>query len=212
MEIIRLIGNHADMPLPHQLLISWLKGYKRPNDKISELIAQGFLESIKKGLYIAGPAATEKKPDTLLLANHLLGPSYISLETALSFHGMIPERVYEISSMTTKAPRTFKTVMGLFTYTSLPLPYYSFGLNMLQLSSKHNAIVASPEKALCDKIISTSGLTLRSMRTALEYLVDDMRMEESTLKDLDTQMIREWLYIAPKKDSLLMVTKMIEQL
>jgi len=159
MEITRIIGSHADQLLPHQLLMSWLKGYKRPKDKILGLKAQGILEPLKKVLYIAGPSISETKPDTFLIANHLLGPSYVSVETALSFYGLIPERVYEISSMTTKAPRSFKTTVGRFTYTRLPLPHYSFGLNMLQLPSNQYAIVASREKALCDKIVTTSGLS-----------------------------------------------------
>ena len=148
----------------------------------------------------------------MLVANHLLGPSYVSVETALSYYGLIPERVYETSSMTTKASRSFNTAMGLFTYTRLSLPYYSFGLQALRLPSNQYAIVASPEKALCDKIVTTSGLALRGIRNAYNYLVDDMRIDESALKDLNTNMIQEWLSDAPKKDSLLMVVKMIEQL
>lgn len=212
MEINQLIGIHAEQPLPHQLLMSWLKGYKRPNDKILGLKAQGILESLKKGLYIAGPSVTDNKPDVMLVANHLLGPSYVSMETALSYYGLIPERVYETSSMTTKASRSFNTALGLFTYTRLSLPYYSFGLQMLRLPTNQYVMVASPEKALCDKIVTTSGLTLRGLRSAYDYLVDDMRIDESVLKDLNTNMIKEWLDDAPKKDSLLMVVKMIEQL
>lgn len=212
MEIARTIGLHADQLLPHQLLLSWLKDYKRPNDKILGLKAQGILEPLKKGLYIAGPAVTDKKPDKFLAANHLLGPSYVSVETALSYYGLIPERVYEISSMTTKAPRSFNTVLGMFTYTRLPLPYYSFGLKMLRLPSEQYAMVASPEKALCDKIVTTSGLTLRSIRNAYEYLVDNMRIDESALNDLDTDMIKGWLPDSPKRESLRMMIKMIEQL
>lgn len=212
MEINQLIGIHEEQPLPHQLLMSWLKGYKRPNDKILGLKAQGSLEPLKRGLYIAGPSVTDKKPDVMLVANHLLGPSYVSVETALSYYGLIPERVYETSSMTTKASRSFNTAMGLFTYTRLSLPYYSFGLQALRLPSNQYAMVASPEKALCDKIVTTSGLALRSIRNAYDYLVDDMRIDESALKDLNTNMIQEWLSDAPKKDSLLMVVKMIEQL
>jgi len=212
MEITRIIGSHADQPLPHQLLMSWLKGYKRPNDKILGLKAQGVLEPLKKGLYIAGPSVSETKPDSFLVANHLLGPSYVSVETALSYYGLIPERVYEISSMTTKASRSFKTALGQFTYTRLPLPYYSFGLEMHQLPSNQYVIVASPEKALCDKIVTTSGLTLRSIPNAYDCLVDDMRMDESALKDLDTKAIQEWIPDAPKKNSIQMVVNMIAQL
>lgn len=212
MDISQIIGLHAEQPLPHQLLMSWLKGYKRPNDKILGLKEKGILKSLKKGLYIAGPAISGTKPSTLLVANHLLGPSYVSVEAALSYYGLIPERVYETTSMTTKASRSFKTASGTFTYTRLPLPYYSFGLHTLHLSSKQYAIVASPEKALCDKIVTTSGLVLRSVRNAYDYLVENMRIDESTLKGLDTKTIQTWLTHAPKRDGLLMVVKMIEQL
>jgi len=83
---------------------------------------------------------------------------------------------------------------------------------MLQLPSNQYAIVASQEKALCDKIATTSGLILRSVRNAYDYLVDDMRIDESALKELDTNAIQQWLPDAPKRDSLGMVVKMIEQL
>jgi hypothetical protein len=167
---------------------------------------------VKKGLYIAGPAIRSGKPENGLLANHILGPSYVSMDTALSYYGLIPERVYEISSMTTKASREFNTPMGLFTYTRLPLPYYAFGLNMVDLSPDARAIMASPEKALCDKVIATSGLTVRSIPGAFDLLNGNMRMEQSALKNLNTDMMKEWLADAPKKDSLVMIIKMIENL
>ena len=82
MEITRIIGSHADQLLPHQLLLSWLKDYKRPNDKILGLKAQGILEPLKKGLYMAGPSISETKPDTFLIANHLVDDMRID-ESAL---------------------------------------------------------------------------------------------------------------------------------
>lgn len=206
-----MIGAHADRPLPHQLLISWLKDYNRPNDKIKALKSKGVLEAVKKGLYIAGPSIGTGKPDFMLLANHISGPSYVSLETALSYYGMIPERVYETASMTTKTSRTFKTAVGVFAYIHLPLPYYAFGLNTVKLKADQHAIMASPEKALCDKIVTTPGL-IRSVSRAYNYLADDLRMDDLAIKDLNTDMIRKWLPDAPKRGSLLMVVEMIEKL
>ena len=72
--------------------------------------------------------------------------------------------------------------------------------------------MASPEKALCDKITTTRGLILRSIRNAYDYLVDGLRIDESALKDLDVNSIRDWAPEAPKRDSLLMMVKMIEEL
>ncbi|MDB5025940.1 MAG: hypothetical protein JWP78_3695 [Mucilaginibacter sp.] len=212
MDINQTIAKYSNQPITHQLLKSWLKGYKRPNDKINALKSEGILESIKKGFYIAGPKARSGRPENALLANHLLGPSYVSIDTALSYYGLIPERVYTITSMTTKASREFSTPIGLFTYVHLPLPYYSFGLNMVELSNEQFAIIATPEKALCDKIISTSGLILRSASYARNYLVNDLRMEEDALKEFNTKMMNGWLSDAPKRGSLQMIIKMINSL
>ena len=202
MDLNQTIQKYSSHPLTHQLLMSFLKDYKRPNDKLKALKAEGVIESIKKGLYIAGPKISSSKPENFLLANQIYGPSYVSLETALSYHGLIPERVYETASMTTKTRREFNTPAGLFTYTHLPLPYYAFGLNLVKLSPEQYAIIASPEKALCDKIVSTSGVLLRSTTQAKAYLLEDLRIEESSLKKLDLKNILSWLTDAPKKESL----------
>ncbi len=212
MDIKQAIQAHSNQPLTHQLLLSLLQGYKRPNEKIHALLNQGILESIKKGLYISGPAVNARKPESFLLANHILGPSYVSLDAALSYYGLIPERVYEVSSMTVKASRNFKTLLGLFTYIRLPLPYYSFGLQQVKLAEEQFAMIASPEKALSDKVITTSGILLRSTKNARSYLLEDLRMEEDVLKNLDTKTMMEWLPDAPKKESLLMIIKTINGL
>lgn len=207
-----MVRQYSSQPITHQLLMSFLKDYKRPNDKIRALKSEGVIESIKKGLYVAGSKVTPSKPENGLLANHIYGPSYVSMDTALAYYGLIPERVYEITSMTIKASKEFTTHLGIFTYTHLPLPYYAFGLNRIELSSDQYAIFASPEKALCDKIVSTSGIVLRSITQASAYLLENLRMEEHSLKDMNTDMINTWLMDAPKKESLIMVMKMIQNL
>jgi hypothetical protein len=212
MDINQILREHAGQPITHQLLLSFLKEYKRPNDKIKALKTEGILSPIKKGLYIAGPKTGGAKLENGLLANHIYGPSYVSLDTALSYYGLIPERVYEVASMTTKASKEFETSRGVFTYTHLPLPYYAFGINRVSLAGDQWAMIASPEKALCDKIVSTSGTLLRSPAQASDYLLQNLRMDESALKTLDIEMITGWLTDAPKKDSLEMILKLIQNL
>lgn len=212
MDFSQILGDFSGQPLTHQLLMSLLKDYKRPNDKIKALKTAGVIESVKKGLYMAGPKISSSRPENGLLANHIFGPSYVSMETALSYYGLIPERVYETTSMTTKVSKEFRTPAGVFTYTHLPLPYYAFGLNMVKLSEQQRAMIASPEKALCDKMINTAGLILRSRIQASAYLGEDLRMERGDLKELDTAMMRTWLEDAPKKESLMMMIKTIQNL
>jgi len=212
MDINQAIREHSSQPLTHQLMMSFLKDYRRPNDKIKTLRAEGILESIKKGLYIAGPNIRASKPERGLLANHIYGPSYVSLEIALSYYGLIPERVYETASMTTKSSKEFNTPAGIFTYTHSPLPYYAFGLSMVRLAEDQHTIFASPEKALCDKIVSTSGILLRSITQVTAYLLEDLRIEKPSLKNFDIKKMESWVSNAPKSDSLNMLIKMIKNL
>ena len=212
MDINQAIHSYSRQPLTHQLLMSLLKDYKSPNDKVHALLNEGVLESVKKGLYIAGPVVNTNKPEPFLMANHILGPSYVSLDAALSFYGLIPERVYEISSITTKASRKFVTPMGLFSYTHLSLPYYSFGIKQVKLSDEQYIMIASPEKALFDKVITTSGLVLRSQKGALSYLIENLRFDEDSLKDFDTNTMSSWVQDAQKKDSLSMIIKAINSI
>jgi hypothetical protein len=212
MDIHQTIRSFATQPLPHQVLLSILKGYKRPNDKVHALLREGALTSVRKGLYIAGPAVATERPGDFLLANHILGPSYVSLDTALSYYGLIPERVFETTSMTTKTSREFSTPLGIFSYTRLPVPYYSFGIRRVQLAEDQFALVASPEKTLTDKVISTAGLLLRSKKATAEWLLENCRIDENGLKELNTRMMSEWLQDAPKKESLAMLIRTIDDL
>lgn len=189
-----------------------MRKYKRPNDKVHALLQQGVLQSVRKGLYVAGPAVGAGRPSSFLLANHIFGPSYVSLDAALSYYGLIPERVFETSSMTTKVGRIFDTPMGRFTYSHLSFPYYAFGIRSIKMADDQYAMVASPEKALADKLIATSGIIIRSQKGAAEYLLENLRMDSDQLRAFDTKMMSEWLPDAPKRESLSLVIKMINNL
>jgi hypothetical protein len=158
------------------------------------------------------PGLPLPKPEPFLVANHLWGPSYVSLDAALSYWGLIPERVYEISSMTTKTSKSYKTPLGRFRYFHAPLPYYSFGIKSVELTPRQVALIASPEKALCDKIITTSGILLRSTRQVREYIIEDLRIDEEMLRKLDLGAISTWIKDAPKKKSLSMLVDTIARL
>ena len=212
MTFKEAVYSYAEEPLTRQVMMELLKEYSRPNDKINELVKKGELTTVKRGLYITGPKINIAQPEPFLIANHLWGPSYVSLDAALSYWGLIPERVYEISSITIKTSKSYKTPIGRFSYYHAPLPYYSFGIKSVQLTPKQVALIATPEKAICDKIITTSGIFLRSQKQVQEYLIDDLRMDEEMLRDLDLEAIDSWIGDAPKKGSLSMLVKTIKDL
>jgi hypothetical protein len=207
-----VIREYSEQPITKQVALNMLKSYKRPYDKIAELVKQGMLVPVKKGFYIPGPNSRVALPEPFLLANHLLGPSYVSMDSALSYLGFIPERVYEICSVTTMRAAEYKTPVGRFSYIHMPLPYYSFGIQKLVLTQKQTVLIATPEKALCDKIISTSGLILRSSKQAKQFLLEDLRMDRAMLLNLNYIQIGKWIKDAPKRASLDILIKTLKEI
>lgn len=212
MKLREVLNNYSEEPITRQLILSILKDFKRPNDKINELVKSELLTTVKRGLYVPGPKSKVAAPELFLIANHLWGPSYISMESALSYWGYIPERVYETSSITIKNTRVFNTKIGRFSFTHADFPHCSFGLKTIQLTPKQSIMIGSPEKAICDKIITTSGILLRSTNQVIDFLIEDMRMEEEKLKELDLSEISNWIDNLPKKNSIKMLIKTLYSL
>jgi hypothetical protein len=212
LDFLRLIKDYTNAPITRHVLLEILREYKRPNDKISELIKNGELISLRRGLYVPGPATGLPIPESFLIANHLRGPSYVSLEAALSYWGFIPERTYEISSVTIKPSKKIKTPIGRFGYQQLPTPYYSYGIRSVELTTNQLVLLASPEKAICDKIVLTPMVNLRSIKQTRAFLLDDLRMDEHLLRTLNLEMISTWLEDAPKKSSLKMLISTLKEI
>ena len=150
------------------------------------MVNQGILVQLRRGLYVISRLVSSITPEPFLIANHLYGPSYISLDSALFHWGLIPERVYEISSVTVKISKRFMTKNDVYSFTHLPIAYYPLGIQSLSLTETQMMLIASPEKALCDKVITTAGINLRSKQQALAFLVEDLRIEKDQLCALNT--------------------------
>jgi len=212
MNFAEAIKDYSGQPITRQMLMDLLQDYKRPYDKISELTRQGLLLQIKRGVFIPGPQSSVAVPENLLLANHLWGPSYVSSDTALSYWGLIPERVYEIVSMTTNLAKLYKTPVGRFRYIRLPLPYYSLGIKRVELAAKQMTLIAGMEKSICDKIITTPGLKLRSVKQTRDYLTGNLRINKESLRELKPHAINDYLKDAPKPESISMLIKTLNDL
>lgn len=105
---------------------------------------QGYVESVKRGLY---KLPDEQIPD-VYLANKLYEPSYVSLEFALSWHGVIPETVYEITSVTPKATRRFETQGKIYSYRRVKKS--AFTGYTTEKQGGLSFFIADPEKAFVD--------------------------------------------------------------
>ena len=119
MTTLTEIGN---TPVDFAVLRSMFPSHKSVNNKISELEKSGVLIRLKKGMYVVSPKESGKLLSLELIANHLYGPSYVSMESALRYFGLIPEHVYANLSMTVKHSREFNNQLGRFIYTQLAIP------------------------------------------------------------------------------------------
>ncbi|RYZ90957.1 MAG: hypothetical protein EOP04_02190 [Proteobacteria bacterium] len=212
MQFTESLRKFEGQPITRQILLHLLKDYKYPSDKITDLVKKGILTQVKAKVYIPGPKVSIRPPESFQVANQLAGPSYVSMEVALSHWGLIPERVYEVTSATSGRSKLYDTPAGRFRYTHLPLPYFSFAQCSVELLPAQVVIIATAEKALCDTVIATAGLLFRSIRTAKEWLLEEMRMDCDRLRSLNTSQIQEWLDDAPKKESLQKLIEALEDL
>lgn len=97
------------------------KSGRNLDKKIAQLTKIGYLETLKKGLYVSS-TYTEKVPKEFyaeFIANILRTPSYISSEYVLAKEGLIPESVFLVTSITTKTSRSFSNFLGTFLYKNI---------------------------------------------------------------------------------------------
>ncbi|MEA3496765.1 MAG: hypothetical protein U9R42_12130 [Bacteroidota bacterium] len=203
------LQQYGIIPIDYKTIASKLSTYKSPRDKISKLEKSGYLIRLKKGSYIVSPDITSQAISKELIANHLYGPSYVSLENALSFYGLIPERVYSIRSITTKRSKNFNTPLGEFEYISVPENYFPLGIIQKIIKNSHTYLIASPEKALCDLIITKSGIRLQSIKAVREFLFQDLRIDFDFVKKWDMTIIDECIKYGYKKTELKFLSKFI---
>ena len=175
----------------YQTLLDVLKDYSRPRDKITDLIRKGVIIRVKKGLYVIGDRFRSRPYSRELLANLVYGPSYISLEYALQYYGMIPERVEAVTSVTTGRSRRFMTPLGLFIYRNIPISAFHIGMTRIEYDETTAFLMATPEKALCDKIRNDQKAGLRSLKDMRHYLIEGLRIDESSLANLNPGHIDE---------------------
>jgi hypothetical protein len=212
MNLLLQLQQYAEHPISTQLLLGLFKSYSRPYDKIGALVEAGYLVQLRRGLYTTTKLVNNVNPEPFLISNHLYGPSHVSLDSALFHWGLIPERVYEVTAVTNRLSKKYTTGIGVFSYSHLPMPYYAFGIQQLALTEKQTVLIASPEKALTDKIITTAGIQLRSTKQAMAYLVEDLRIEVGDLKNISISDIKEWFADCPKQKSIQMLIKTISGL
>jgi hypothetical protein len=185
----------------YQVLLDALAEYRKPRDRITRLLASGTIVRLKKGLYCFGEAFRKEPLSREYLANLIYGPSYVSLEYALSHHGLIPERVETVTSVTTRRSRDFDTPFGTFSYRMLNGPRYAVGA-ILETAGKTPFLVWTDKRF--------SGLRLSDYDA---YLSDDLRIDQEALSRFDYSRLQviTTAYDSAKINNLVRYLKRLEE-
>ena len=180
------------------LINEFTKEYAQPYHRLSILEKKGEIFPLKRGLY-----ETEKNVDPLSLAAAIVGPSYLSFQTALSYYDLIPERTPTIMSATLSLHKRkrFVNVFGTFVYQDVPPKAFPFGTLFIE-SQGRKIEIASPEKALCDALCETSPM--KNEKELKEWLYSFMRMDEGDVFALDSKSILQWAPLYKRRNVYLL--------
>jgi hypothetical protein len=151
----------------------------------------GEILRLKPGLFALGSPYRKTEPHPFVVAGVLHAPSHISLESALAHHGLIPEAIYQVSSVTVGRRREFSTPMGLFSFRRVPASAPRAGVEAVEIARHAWAFVASPLRAIADAVYLRKEIAWN--RDGLGYLTESLRIEEDDLQSLSFEALDEIL-------------------
>ena len=192
------------MVITSQQLKEYYHNLADPKGRIARDVKNGKLFPLVKGMYETDPNAFAP-----YLAQFIYGPSYISFDFVLHYQNLIPEVVYNTVTCATfnkKKVKTYTNRFGTFIYRDVPPAVFNLGV-MVMNEGTYTYQVATPEKALCDKLYTISPI--RSVDDLEKLLFDDLRIDEDKFNELNKQDI---LQLAPlyRSTNLNLLEKLIK--
>jgi len=151
--------------------------------------AKGEIIRLKPGLFLLGPEYRKAHPHPFVIAALLHSPSHVSLESALSYHGLIPEAVYHVSSVTSVRSRRFETPIGVFTFKRVPASHPRTGVKAVKFNDRSWAFIATPLRTIADQVYLQKQISWE--KDGLEYLTESMRIEWEDLHKISFENIHE---------------------
>ena len=187
-----------------QMLKKLYSDYANPLDKIKRDTDKGILIRINRGIY-----ETDSNVNPCLLASSILSPSYLSFDYALSHYGLIPERVYAITSASfrLRKNKTFENKFGRYEYSDIPVEAFSEGLTYYG-EGDYIVKIATKEKAICDSLYKWR--VVHSVRGLKELLFIDKRIDEDEFSNCDFKLMVRLARLY-KKTNLSLLIKLIQE-
>lgn len=178
MEFDTLLSVVGDAPVfPTGLLLAGAESPDYIRRQLSGWVGAGKVWQLRRGLYTLAPPFQKTVPHPFLAANRMVPGSYVSLQSALAYHSLIPEYVPVTTSVTTQRAAEWNTPIGQFTYRHIQRDLF-FDYRPVEVAAGQTAFVASPEKALLDLIYLQPGGDDRA------YL-ESLRLQNLDQLDLD---------------------------
>ena len=144
---------------------------------------------LKRGVFLLDKIYRKTDPHPYAIAALLHAPSHISLQTALWHHGLIPEAVYQVSSVTVARSRSFSTPAGVFSFDRVPSSNPRAGVEASKLENGAWAFIASPLRALADAVYLNRKISWA--RDGLAYCTESLRIEEDDLAQISFAHLEE---------------------
>ena len=195
MEFDDLLAQVKDLPLFSSNLLQ--AGDTLPaqvHKQLSRWVNSGKVLQLRRGLYSLAEPYRKERPHPFTIANQLLAPSYISLQSALSYYDLIPEAVPHVTSITSrKRTQTVTTPFGQHSYRSLQPDLFT-GFRLVEISPTQPVFMARPEKALLDLVYLTpqgdQPVFLKSLRMQNMDLLDLEWMQDFAVEISKPKLIR----------------------
>jgi len=156
MKFIGLLNKVSDLSVFTVRFLAAGENLAQIRLQINRWVKDGKIVRIHKGLYTLAEPYRKVTAEPFCIAKSLKQASYVSLHSALSWYGMIPEFVPAVTSITTGRPQTIETPLGRFEFRHVSKKYF-WGYQQIELKFGQTAFIACPEKALLDLIYLTPG-------------------------------------------------------
>lgn len=195
-----------------EILLHWPKPYisgidlhhildKSPASRqaiVKRAIHKGYLIPIRRDLYLI-KNAKKALLNSFEIASIIYGPSYVSFESALSYHGWIPEAIRTTTCASVKRAKEFETPIGIFSYEHIPIKVFSFGVEQHQQNSL-TLFIASPVKALADIVYARKRIW-----NSIDDLSEDLRIDIESFQNSDKKVLSELIenYPSPRVKKIL---------
>lgn len=143
------------------------------------------------------------------MASSILSPSYLSFDWALSYYGLIPEKVVSITSASfaNRKNMTFENYFGRYEYTDIPKEFFSEGLTYLE-NGEYSVKIATMEKAICDSLCKWR--VVKNLSELKDLLFSDKRINEDEVNSCDFKLM-ERLANLYDKTNLKLLIKLIKK-